>query len=170
MKIKAFIVLLFILFGGVASGQHCPYDFASILVISVHEEDNLNNIANLKITLVDSNKNAVLDHNEKEIVFWQNPEKSSNEYNSPEKARATSFPFAKDNYVWVCDAIFSIEDYYLKIEETGDVQQYLLPKHELIKLYEIDKYRLCGNYRNKDYYSYSGERLYKPIEVIVRKK
>ncbi len=119
---------------------------------------------------MDSNKNTVLDHNKREIVFWQNPESSSNAYNSPEKARATRFPFAKDNYVWVCDVNFSVEDYYLKIEETGNIPQYHLPKYELIKLYEVDKYRLCGNYRNKDYYRYSGERLYKPVEIIVQKK
>lgn len=156
---------------GVAFGQHCAYDGASIIVVNVHEKDNLNNIPNLIITIVDSKENPVLDHKEKEIVFWQNPEKSSTEYNNFENAREIRYPFAKDNYVWVCGVNFSTDDYYLKIEETGNISNYHLPYYKLIKLYEGDKFHLCDSYRNEDYHkNFGSQRLYKPIEIIVNKK
>lgn len=156
---------------GVAFGQHCAYDFASIIVVSVHEKDNLNNIQNLKISIVDSKGNTVSDHKEKEIVFWQNPEKSSTVFNNFENAREIRYPFAKDNYVWVCGVNFSVDDYYLKIEEVNDSSQYRLPDYKLIKLYEVDKFHLCDSYKNEDYHkSFGSRRLYKPIEIIVAKK
>lgn len=171
MTQKLYILISFILFSGMALGQHCAYDFASIIIVSVHEKDNLNNIPNLKISIVDSKGNAVSDYTEKEIVFWQNPEKSSTEYNNFENARAIRYPFAKDNYVWVCGVNFSTDDYYLKIEEINDTRQYRLPGYKLIKLYEADKFHLCDSNNNEDYHkNFGSQRLYKPIEIIVEKK
>ncbi|RRJ89862.1 hypothetical protein EG240_10725 [Paenimyroides tangerinum] len=170
MKTKLLTFLFLISLSHFAFGQHCAYDFASIIVVTIHEKENLNNIPNLKVTIVDSEGNNVLDRNDNEIVFWQNPEKSSTEYNNFENAKEIRYPFAKDNYVWVCGVNFSVEDYYLKIEETGNTSKYHLPYYKLIKLYEVDKFHLCGNYHNEDYHTYSGRRLYKPVEIIVQKK
>lgn len=170
MRYQLFLLISFTLLSGLAFGQHCAYDFASIIVVYVHEKDNLNTIPNLKITLVDNEGNAVLDHNDKEIVFWQNPQKTISKYNSPEKAKEIRYPFAKDNYVWVCGVNFSVDDYYLKIEETGNTSHYNLPYYKLIRLYEADKFHLCDAYDNEDYFTYTGRRLYKPVEIILQKK
>ena len=171
MKTKLYTLVLLLSLSHFVFGQHCAYDSASIIVVSIHEKDNLNNITNLKISIVDNTGNPVLDHKEKEIVFWQNPEKSSTEYNNFENAREIRYPFAKDNYVWVCGVNFSVEDYYLKIEEINGARQYRLPDYKLIKLYEVDKFHLCDSYNNVDYRkNFGSQRLYKPIEIIVDKK
>lgn len=171
MRQKLIILISFILFSDVAFGQHCAYDFASIIVVSIHEKDNMNNIPNFKISIVDRKGNPVLDHKEKEIVFWQNPKKSSTEYNNFENAREIKYPFAKDNYVWVCGDNFSTDDYYLKVEEINDACQYRLTDYKLMKLYEVDKFHLCDSYNNEDYHkNFGSKRLYKPIEIIVEKK
>ncbi len=175
-KMKNLIILTFVIFlaGKKTQAQHCPYDFASIIVVSIHEKDSSKNIPNLKLTLVDSSGNAVLDRNEKEIVFWQNPEKTTFEgyidNNNPAQNEKIRFPFAKDNYVWVCSIYFSLDDYYLKIEKIGDIPQYRLPDYKLIKLYEVDKFHLCDSYKNEDYHKdFGSRRLYKPIEIIIDK-
>ncbi len=152
-----------------AQSQHCAYDSASIIVVSIHDKDSLNNIPNLKVTLVDSSGNAVLDSYNNEIVFWQNPKKTISEYNSPKNAKEIRYPFAKDNYVYVYDANFYVDDYYLKIEETEATSKYRLPYYKHNKLYEIDKFHLCSTYKKEDYFTYSGRRLYKPVEIIVQR-
>jgi len=174
MKTKMYTFLLFIFLSDCAFGQHCAYDFASIIVVSIHEQDNLNNIPNLKVTIVDNEGNSVLDRNEKEIVFWQNPDKTTFEgfieSNNPVQNEKIRFPFAKDNYIWVCSINFSLDDYYLKIEEIGDSAQYRLPYYKFIKLYEVDKFHLCDSYKSEDYNkTFGSRRLYKPIEIIVKK-
>ena len=173
---KHLIILTFVIFFSniKTQAQHCAYDFTSIIVVSVHEKDNPNNIPNLKITLVDNSGKIVLDKNEKEIVFWQNPEQTTFEgfidNNNPAQNEKIRFPFAKDNYIWVCSVYFNLDDYYLKIEEVSDTPQYRLPDYKLIKLYEVDKFHLCDSYRNEDYHKNFGtRRLYKPIEIIVDK-
>lgn len=175
MKNQLFILISFILLSGIAFGQHCAYDFTSIIVVSIHEKDNLNNIPNLKVTIVDSEGNKVLDRNENEIIFWQNPEQTTFEgfidNNNPAQNEKIRFPFAKDNYIWVCSVSFNLDDYYLKIEEINDSLQYRLPDYKFIKLYEVDKFHLCDSYRNEDYHkNFGSRRLHKPIEIIVDRR
>ena len=172
---KNLIIIVSILITNFAFGQHCAYDFTSIIVVSIHEKNNLNNIPNLKITIVDSDGNKVLDRNENEIIFWQNPEQTTFEgfidNNNPAQNEKISFPFAKDNYIWVCSVNFNLDDYYLNIEEVNNSPQYRLPDYKLIKFYEVDKFHLCDSYKNEDYQkNFGSRRLYKPIEIIVDKR
>ena len=62
---------------------------------------------------------------------------------------------------------FPIENYYLIIEEMDAVSKYNIPKHSNIKLYKSDQFPLCDNFRRDDFFTYSGSRLYKPVEVIL---
>jgi len=167
-KLIFFTIAIFIWFSKLHA-QHCAYDFASIIVVSIHEKDNLENISNLKVTIVDSSGNPVLDSNENEMLFWQNPRKTTSDYNNPAQARKIRYPFAKNNYVLVLGGSHSIDKYYLKIEEKENFDKYRLPYYQMINLYEVDKYRLCDTYNNEDYKSYIG-RLYKPVEIIINKK
>lgn len=181
MKIKLFI--LFSLLSVCALGQHCPFDFTAIIVVSVHEKDSAANIPNLRISLIDSAGNNVTDifyRNGKAVVdtlrFWQNPNETTfkgyidNE--NPADPVKIRFPFAKDNYVFVCSRKFEASKYQIKIEkvdgkQNGEYYPIIFP----VYLYEQDKYSLCGNYDNEEYSpEYYGERIYKPIEIIMQRK
>ena len=150
-------------------GQHCPFDIAAIIVVTVHEKDSIKNIPNLKITIVDKLGNPISGHNSS----WQNANKTTFtgyiDNDNPGDATRIKFPFAKDNYVFICGVNFSVDGYYLKIEETDTVSKYY--SHiGLVKMRDQDKYPLCGTYDDYEYSPYYDGRLYKPIEVIMKRK
>ncbi len=141
--------------------QHCPYDFSSIIVMNVYEENGNTLIQNLKISLVDSLGNTILDHfSNKEIVFSQNKELLFEEYRS--------LPF-DINYFYICGNNLPVQDYYLKIQEVSDNPKYEITKNT-IKLYPNDKFHLCKNFWFKHNIPLTNERIYKPIEVILKRK
>lgn len=61
------MLLLFSSF--ITTAQHCQYDFASIIVVHAHGKNKADNIPNLKISMIDSLGNPVLDYKGNEIVF-----------------------------------------------------------------------------------------------------
>lgn len=151
---KKMIICLIILLSNVINAQHCPYDGSSIIIAKIHTRENKNTIPNLKVTLVKKDKKSKI---KKEFILTQ----------------SNNFPFLTDEYSLIVGNRFDVENYYLKIEsvcEYGNNDWTFYGTKE-IKLTEIDKFPLCGNYHSNDYYdSTSGERVYKPIEVILSKK
>ena len=162
MKLKLLFSLLLLTLSHFAFTQHCPFDGVSIIVVDVHERNFAKNIPHLKITMVNVEGKPVLDYKGNEITFWQNLEKSIHSINDLDHAKEMRFPFAKDNYVWVLPKSFQIDGYFLKIENTVKPT-----KFDKIKLYDVDKYHLCGQYTNEQLSSYSGQRVYQPIEIII---
>lgn len=152
---KKILIFLFFLVSNVINAQHCPYDFSDIIVLKVHTIENQNTIPNLKVTLIKKKKDKIV--NNKVYILTQN----------------NRFPFLSDEYSVIIPSRLDIENYYLKIEsfcEYGNNDWTFYGTKE-IKLTEIDKFPLCGNYDSNDYYdSTFGERVYKPIEVILSKK
>ncbi len=161
MRISKRILLLLsvCLFFIKTEAQHCPYDFSSMIVINIYEENENTFIQNLKISLVDSLGNPLLYGN-KEIVFSQNKEILFDEYRT--------LPF-DINYFYICWNKFPIQEYYLKIEEIADSPKYEITENT-IKLYPNDKFHLCKNFWFKHNFPLSNGRIYKPIEVILKKK
>ena len=119
---RLFILTIFLLLltPTTVKSQHCPFDFSYIIVITVHEKDSIKNIPNLRITIVDSLGNPITETTYKDglpiadtLTFWQNPNKTTfmgyidNE--NPADHAQINFPFAKDNYVFVCDRNFPNE-------------------------------------------------------------
>lgn len=152
---KKILICLLVLVSNSIYSQHCPYDFSSIIIVKIHTRENQNTIPNLKVTLIKKKKDKVVKS--KDYILTQN----------------NRFPFLTDEYSLVVGNSFDIENYYLKIEsfcEYGNNDWTFYGTKE-IKLTEIDKFPLCGNYDSNDYYdSTFGERVYKPIEVILSKK
>ena len=158
---RILIVLSFCLFIIKAEAQHCPYDFSSMIVVSFYEENGNTLIENLKISLVDSLGNTILDNfSNKEIVFSQNKELLFEDYKS--------LPF-DINYFYICGNSFPIQEYSLKIEEIADSPKYEITEN-IIKLYPNDKFHLCKNFWFKHNFPSSNRRIYKPIEVILKRK
>jgi len=165
MKQRLLILIALILVSDTSRGQHCAFEDVSIIVVWIHTKDDSSNIPDLKITLVDSQGNTISDRNNNEIVFRKNKEKNQHNgyFLSPEDR---SYPFAKDNYIWVCNVGFNVDTYYLRVEKSGPASQDDRPLCLPVKLSESDKYYLCGVYNDREYIA-SGNRLYKPVEIIL---
>ena len=152
---KKMLIFLIILVSNVINAQHCGYDFSDIIVLKVHTRENLNTIPNLKVTLVKKKKDKIV--NSKVYALTQ----------------TNTFPFLSDEYSVIIPSRLDIENYYLNIEsvyEFGNNEWTYYGTKE-IKLTKIDKFPLCENYDSNDYYDTSfGERVYKPIEVILNKR
>ncbi len=140
---KLFLGILFFTFF-YSKAQHCGFDGASIIVVHVHQKNDLKTIPNLRITIV----------NEKGIdVFVKDTTRSFQQ--------SLKFPFLKDEYAFEISSGFDMDNLYLKIENFPQSNHIIK-----VKLYDNDLYRLCGNY-NDEIYSYNiGGRVFKPIEVI----
>ena len=69
MKILSFFFLFFTL---ITVGQvpHCGFDFTSYLVVKAHEDGKSENVADLKITLVNEKGVEVINENNK--YSWKN--------------------------------------------------------------------------------------------------
>jgi uncharacterized membrane protein len=151
---RKIVVIVILVISNFSSAQHCPYDFSDIIVLKVHTRENQNTIPNLKVTLVKKKKDKIV--NSKVYILTQN----------------NRFPFLSDEYSIIIPSRLEIKNYYLIIEsvcEYGDSGWTYYGTKE-IKLAENDKFPLCGNYDSNDYYDSSfGERVYKPIEVILQK-
>ena len=176
-----YILIAFLLLSTGVKSQHCPFDFTAIIVVSVHKKDSTKNIPNIKITLVDSlgkpltetiykNGQPILDT----IKFWQNQDKTTfTDYIdnlNPVDFTKFNFPFAKDNYVFVCGYNFPVNNYKIKIEEIdGRTKRKYVPLFSIVPLNKQNIYSLCGTYNDLEYSSLpNGTPRYKPVEVIMQ--
>ena len=166
MKIIPYFFLFFTL---ITVGQvpHCGFDFTSYLVVKAHEDGKLDNIADLKISLVNEKGEEVINENNK--YSWKNANQALiftrnhliSKSNEPEK---WFFPYAGDTYMLSVTNTFPAEEFYIKIQDTqGRFQE------QLVQLQAFNMYILCSSENERQARSF-GPRTNSPIEVILLPK
>ena len=166
MKILSFFFLFFTL---ITVGQvpHCGFDFTSYLVVKAHEDGKSENVADLKITLVNEKGVEVINENNK--YSWKNANQALiftrnhliSKSNEPEK---WFFPYAGDTYLLSVTNTFPAEEFYIKIQDTqGRFQE------QLVQLQAFNMYILCSSENERQARSF-GPRTNSPIEVILLPK
>jgi hypothetical protein len=166
MKIIPYFFLFFTL---ITVGQvpHCGFDFTSYLVVKAHEDGKLDNIADLKISLVNEKGEEVINENNK--YSWKNANQALiftrnhliSKSNEPEK---WFFPYAGDTYLLSVTNTFPAEEFYIKIQDTqGRFQE------QLVQLQAFNMYILCSSENQRQARSF-GPRTNSPIEVILLPK
>lgn len=166
MKIILYFFLFFTL---ITVGQvpHCGFDFTSYLVVKAHEDGKVENIADLKISLVNEQGEVVINENNK--YSWKNANQALiftrnhliSKSNEPEK---WFFPYAGDTYLLSVTNTFPAEEFYIKIQDTqGRFQE------QLVQLQAFNMYILCSSENERQARSF-GPRTNSPIEVILLPK
>jgi len=166
MKILSFFFLFYSL---ITVGQvpHCGFDFTSYLVVKAHEDGKSENVADLKITLVNEKGVEVINENNK--YSWKNANQALiftrnyliSKSNEPEK---WFFPYAGDTYLLSVTNTFPAEDFYLKIQDTKGVFQ-----EQLVQLQAFNMYILCSSENERQARTF-GPRTNSPIEVVLLPK
>jgi hypothetical protein len=156
----------FLFFSLVTVGQvpHCGFDFTSYLVVKAHEDGKVENIADLKISLVNEKGEEVINENNK--YSWKNANQSLvfsrnhliSKSNEPEK---WFFPYAGDTYLLSVTNTFPAEDLYIKIQDARGVFQ-----EQLIQLQAFNMYILCSSENERQARTF-GPRTNSPIEVVL---
>mgnify|MGYP006878995055 FL=1 len=165
MRIVPFFFLFFSLnlLGQVA---HCGFDFTSYLVVKVHEEGKSDNIADLKISVVNEKGEEIINENNKlswkfgnqTLFFTRNHLISKS--NEPEK---WFFPYAGDTYLLSVTNTFPAEEFYIKIQDTKGKF-----KEQLVQLQAFNMYILCSSENERQARTF-GPRTNNPIEVVLLK-
>jgi len=169
---------LFFITLSVNAQQHCGYDFSSYIVLHVHEDGKTDNIPNLKVTLVDSLGNDVINENNKyswnksgQIMKFYENYKIDNDNkrieNTIENEKARwFFPFAKATYLLSVTNDFPADNMRVKIEDVSAKPQY---ETEIIQLYAFNMYILCSTQAQQKAQQF-GPRANKPVNVVLKKK
>lgn len=162
--------------------QHCGYDFTSYLVLDVHENGKKENIKDLKITIVDSEGNDVINVNN--TYSWTNSNKplafslnykiddSGKRITSETDKNAKSrwfFPFAKDNYLLSVANTFPAENFSVKVEDIDGTANGGAFKTQLIPLNSFNMYVLCSAQNERQAMQF-GPRTNRPVEIILERK
>ena len=152
--------------------MHCGYDFTSYLVLNVHEDGKKENVKGLKITVVDSTGNDVININN--VYSWNNsnqPLQFSLNYQIDEKGDKITaenlkarwfFPYAKDNYLLSVANTFPADDFRLKIEDPNKKF-----KTQFVQLYAFNMYVLCATQSEKAVQF--GKKQNRPIDIVLEK-
>lgn len=182
MKYLSFILLL--LAGAVSAQQnpmHCGYDFTSYVVIDAHEDGKAHNIKNLKVTIVDSLGNDVINTNNlysfknanQPMKFMLNYLIGDDNKRLAEGAAATKerwfFPYAKDNYLISVVNNFPADSFQVKIEDIDGPENGGKFKTVIIPLYAYNMYVLCSNESQQAAMKF-GRKMNKPIDVVLEKE
>lgn len=182
MKYLSFI-LLFVA-GAVSAqqnGMHCGYDFTSYVVIDAHEDGKAYNVKNLKVTIVDSLGNDVINTNNlysyknanEPLKFTFNYKIGDDNKRLAEGATATKerwfFPYAKDNYLISVVNNFPAESFQVKVEDVDGEENGGKFKTVLIPLYSYNMYVLCSNESQQAAMKF-GRKMNKPIDVVLEKE
>ena len=163
MRIVPFFFLFFSL-NLLGQVPHCGFDFTSYLVVKVHEEGKSDNIADLKISVVNEKGEEIINENNKyswkygnqALLFTRNHLISKS--NEPEK---WFFPYAGDTYLLSITNTFPAEEFYIKIQdEKGKF------KEQLVQLQAFNMYILCSSENERQARTF-GPRSNNPIEVVL---
>ncbi|WP_396138133.1 hypothetical protein [Flavobacterium sp.] len=162
------VPFFFLLFSLNLLGQvpHCGFDFTSYLVVKAHEEGKSDNIADLKIFVVNEKGEEVINENNKfswkfgnqPLMFTRNHLISKP--NEPEK---WFFPYAGDTYLLSVTNTFPAEEFYIKIQDTKGKF-----KEQLVQLQTFNMYILCSSENERQARTF-GPRTNNPIEVVLLK-
>lgn len=163
------------------SGLHCGYDFTSYIVLDVHEAGKKENIKNLRITVVDSLGNDLI--NTANLYSWKNADKpmafsfnyliDDNNQRLAEGATATKerwfFPYAKDNYLITVVNTFQPERFQVKIEDKDGKENGGKFKTIFLPIYGYNMYILCSNESQQAAMKF-GRKMNKPVDVVLEKE
>ena len=150
--------------------MHCGFDFTSYLVLHVHESSKMENIKNLKITIVDAQNNEVLNVNN--AYSWTNSNKplqfslnyqidsKGNKISEPVENARWFFPYAKDHYLLSIANTFPADDFSVKVEDPS--KKY---KTQIVKLYAFNMYVLCAAQSEKAVQF--GKKPNRPIDIVL---
>ena len=134
------------------------------MVVKAHDEGKSENIADLKITLVNEKGEDVINENNK--YSWKNANQALvfsrnlliSKPNEPEK---WFFPYAGDTYLLSVTNTFPAEDFYIKIQDAkGRFQE------QLVQLQAFNMYILCSSENERQARTF-GPRTNSPIEVVL---
>jgi hypothetical protein len=163
MRIVTFFFLFFSL-NLLGQVPHCGFDFTSYLVVKAHEEGKLDNIPDLKITLINEKGEEVINENNKyswkfgnrPLMFTRNHLISKP--NEPEK---WFFPYSGDTYLLSVTNTFPAEEFFIKIQDTKGKF-----KEQLVQLQAFNMYILCSSENERQARTF-GPRSNNPIEVVL---
>lgn len=163
------------------NAMHCGYDFTSYVVLDVHEDGKKENIKNLKITIVDSLGNDVINvNNLYSFKFANQPMKFGFNYliddeNKPLAEGAVAkkeryfFPYAKDNYFLSVANTFEADKFSFKIEDVDGKANGGKYKTLVLPLYSYNMYVLCSNESQQASMKF-GRKMNKPVDVVLEKE
>ncbi|MCW4468053.1 hypothetical protein OGH69_03670 [Flavobacterium sp. MFBS3-15] len=183
MKTMRYFIFLFVLFAFSAKAQvmHCGYDFTSYVVLDVHEAGKKENIKNLRITIVDSLGNDVVNkankysfnHADEAMVFTFNYRIGDDNKRLPEGGTAAKerwfFPYAKDNYLLSVANTFPADSFQVKIEDIDGKENGGKFKTLILPLYSYNMYILCSNESQQAGMKF-GRKMNKPIDVVLEQE
>lgn len=181
MRYLLIFLFAIISLGVKAQGMHCGYDFTSYVVLDVHESGRKENIKNLKITLVDSLGNDLINTANK--FSYRNADKPMafsfnykiDDKGTPLAEGATAekerwfFPFAKDNYLISVVNTFEADRYQVKIEDIDGKANGGKFKTLILPLYSYNMYILCSNESQQAAMKF-GRKMNKPIDVVLERE
>ena len=176
-------IVLFILFTVSAKAQvlHCGYDFTSFIVLDVHEAGKTENIKKLRITVIDSLGNDVININNlyswkngnQPLLFTMNYKIGDDNKRLAEGATATKerwfFPFAKDNYLLSVANTFPADSFSIKVEDIDGEENGGKFKTTIIPLYSFNMYILCSNESQQAAVKF-GRKTNKPIDIVLERE
>ncbi len=159
MKSLFLLFSSFFLLTGTVHAQHCPFDYAHILVVDVSAEGDSISIPNLHLTLLDSTGETVMTERwtgdrweAQPIQLWQNPSSTTHsgliDNNNPMNPWTIRFWFAEDNYVLVTG--HTLKGAQLKIEDLDGKENQGAFSTTTIALSDTSLYSLCTGRSNWD--------------------
>jgi hypothetical protein len=170
------VFLVFCITFSANAQQHCGYDFSSYIVLHIHEDGKSENIPNLRVTLVDSLGNDIINVNNKyswnkkdQVMQFYENYKIDNDgkrvENNPENQKMRwFFPFAKDTYLLSVTNDFPADEMRVKIED-GHKPRY---ETQIIQLYAFNMYILCSTQVQQKAQQF-GPRVNKPVNVVLKR-
>jgi hypothetical protein len=169
--------LLFALLPTLLNAQHCPYDFASIIVVRPHLEGDTQVVRGLRITLLDSTNLPVTIGGDAWHLFRPNTDiKACERYqHSFARGHDVCFPFANENYVLVLPRSMDtskmkvlVQDDRLPVHVDYHGRNWIHPfRMQLVPLNPYDSYPLCGTYSDETYPPMEGRPNFAPVDIIL---
>lgn len=175
------LLLFVVTFSAKAQQMHCGYDFTSYVVLDVHESGKKENIKNLKITVVDSLGQDVINVNNiysyknanQPMAFTFNYLIGDDNKRLPEGVTAKKerwfFPYAKDNYLLSVANTFPADSFAVKIEDIDGEENGGKFKTLIQPLYSFNMYVLCSNESEQAAMKF-GRKMNKPVDIVLEKQ
>lgn len=169
-----------------ACGQHCGYDFASIIVVRPHGAIDSTVIEDLRITLLDSNNVPVVTYDHPMELFHRNTDRAAlaeglfrtQEGFGTFEGHACAFPFVHDNYVLVVPNDLCTETLKVLVQDERDAgplnkrrdQWPVRFKQCIVPLTAHDSYQLCGRYDLVVYPATQGRPNFAPVDITLQRR
>jgi hypothetical protein len=163
------------------STQHCGYDFVSYLVVNPRTETSKETIKGLKISLVDTNGNPIINtdnkfswkDNNKELIFTLNYLIDEQNKRIDTKVEGVAerwyFPYSKETYFLSVVNGINTDEIKIKIEDVDDTANGGQFQTQIVDISPFDLFVLCTN-QIRDYSMKFGRKGNKPIDVFLVKK